>query len=204
MPSRRPSSCTPRCRAGSSERSSAPRSSSSPSGLRSGTRDSTGSTSRATASQIRTLAEITLTLVLFADASRIDLRTAWREHAVPARLLGIGLPLTIFAGWLVGVLAVRRSGRGGGPDPCGHPRSDRRCARPGGRHRRAPAFQDPPGPERRERPERRALRPDPAGRDRDRRHRRREDHRSPRRRGWLSRRSAAARSAASSRVRSRR
>ena len=56
-------------------------------------------------SQIRTLAEITLTLVLFADASRIDLRTAWREHAVPARLLGIGLPLTIFAGWLVGVVA---------------------------------------------------------------------------------------------------
>ena len=56
-------------------------------------------------SQIRTLAEITLTLVLFADASRIDLRTAWREHAVPARLLGIGLPLTIFAGWLIGVVA---------------------------------------------------------------------------------------------------
>ena len=54
--------------------------------------------------QIRTLAEITLTLVLFGDASRIDLRTAWREYAVPARLLGIGLPLTIAAGWLAGVL----------------------------------------------------------------------------------------------------
>ena len=41
-------------------------------------------------SEIRRLAEITLTLVLFADASRIDLRTAWREHAVPAHLLGSG------------------------------------------------------------------------------------------------------------------
>jgi sodium/hydrogen antiporter len=56
--------------------------------------------------QIRTLAELTLTLVLFADASRIDLRTAWREHAVPARLLGIGLPLTILAGWLAGVAVL--------------------------------------------------------------------------------------------------
>jgi sodium/hydrogen antiporter len=61
-------------------------------------------------SQIRMLAEITLTLVLFADASRIDLRTAWKEHAVPARLLGIGLPLTILAGWLIGVVAFGELG----------------------------------------------------------------------------------------------
>jgi NhaP-type Na+/H+ or K+/H+ antiporter len=53
---------------------------------------------------IRTLAEITLTLVLFADASRIDLRTAWREYRVPALLLGIGLPLTILAGWGAGLV----------------------------------------------------------------------------------------------------
>ena len=53
--------------------------------------------------QVRILAETTLTLVLFADASRIDVRALRREYRVPARLLGIGLPLTIAAGWLVGV-----------------------------------------------------------------------------------------------------
>ncbi len=47
---------------------------------------------------IRVLAEATLALVLFADASRIDLSALRREYAVPARLLGIGLPLTILAG----------------------------------------------------------------------------------------------------------
>ena len=39
---------------------------------------------------VRLLAEVTLTLVLFADASRIDLRTLRRELAFPARLLAIG------------------------------------------------------------------------------------------------------------------
>src|SRR5262249_24676383 len=48
---------------------------------------------------VRLLAEVTLTLVLFADASRIDLRALRREYTVPLRLLGIGLPLTILAGW---------------------------------------------------------------------------------------------------------
>jgi sodium/hydrogen antiporter len=53
--------------------------------------------------QVRILAELTLTLVLFADASRIDMPALRREYRVPARLLGIGLPLTIAAGWAVGV-----------------------------------------------------------------------------------------------------
>jgi sodium/hydrogen antiporter len=53
--------------------------------------------------EIRLLAEITLTLVLFADASRIDLGAARREYALPARLLGIGLPFTILLGCLLGV-----------------------------------------------------------------------------------------------------
>src|SRR4051812_7749591 len=52
---------------------------------------------------VRALAEATLGLVLFADASRIDLRALRREATVPARLLGIGLPLTIVAGTLVAV-----------------------------------------------------------------------------------------------------
>ncbi len=47
---------------------------------------------------LRFIAEATLALVLFADASRINLRLLRREIAIPARLLGIGLPLTIVAG----------------------------------------------------------------------------------------------------------
>jgi sodium/hydrogen antiporter len=49
---------------------------------------------------------VTLTLLLFADASRISLRALRSEYAVPARLLGIGLPLTIAAGALAGVTVV--------------------------------------------------------------------------------------------------
>jgi sodium/hydrogen antiporter len=52
---------------------------------------------------VKLLAEATLTLVLFADASRISLPALRTEFAVPARLLGIGLPLTIAFGTLAGV-----------------------------------------------------------------------------------------------------
>ena len=51
-----------------------------------------------TSSAVRTLAEATLALVLFADSSRIDLRRLRRRAGVPVRLLGIGLPLTIALG----------------------------------------------------------------------------------------------------------
>ena len=51
-----------------------------------------------TGESVKLLAEATLTLVLFVDASRIDLRTLRSEYAVPARLLGVGLPLTIALG----------------------------------------------------------------------------------------------------------
>jgi NhaP-type Na+/H+ or K+/H+ antiporter len=47
---------------------------------------------------VRALAEATLALVLFSDASRIDLGRLRREVGVPVRLLGIGLPLTIALG----------------------------------------------------------------------------------------------------------
>jgi sodium/hydrogen antiporter len=47
---------------------------------------------------VRALAEATLALVLFCDASRIDLGLLRREAGVPVRLLGIGLPLTIGLG----------------------------------------------------------------------------------------------------------
>src|SRR3954449_7838689 len=56
--------------------------------------------------QVKQLAEITLTLVLFSDASRISLRALRHEFAVPLRLLGIGLPLTILAGALVGAAVI--------------------------------------------------------------------------------------------------
>jgi NhaP-type Na+/H+ or K+/H+ antiporter len=48
---------------------------------------------------VKLLAEATLALVLFADASRIDVRALRGELAVPGRLLGIGLPLTLLAGF---------------------------------------------------------------------------------------------------------
>src|SRR3954453_18334625 len=47
---------------------------------------------------VRVLAEATLSLVLFSDASRIHLGALRGSVAVPARLLGIGLPLTIALG----------------------------------------------------------------------------------------------------------
>jgi NhaP-type Na+/H+ or K+/H+ antiporter len=50
---------------------------------------------------VRALAEATLALSLFADASRIDLGQLRRQAGVPLRLLGIGLPLTIALGTVV-------------------------------------------------------------------------------------------------------
>ena len=52
---------------------------------------------------VRWIAEATLAVVLFSDASRIDLAALRREYVVPLRLLAIGLPLTIVAGALAGV-----------------------------------------------------------------------------------------------------
>lgn len=54
---------------------------------------------------IHVLAEVTLVVVLFTDAARIDLELLRREHNLPVRLLAIGLPLSIAAGtptaWLL-------------------------------------------------------------------------------------------------------
>ncbi len=44
------------------------------------------------------LAELTLVLVLFTDASRIELSCLRREGSLPARLLAVGMPLTIVLG----------------------------------------------------------------------------------------------------------
>ena len=51
------------------------------------------------------LTELTLVLVLFTDAVRIDLAHLRLQKSLPARLLGIGLPLTVaagaFAAWML-------------------------------------------------------------------------------------------------------
>src|SRR5262245_33577218 len=54
----------------------------------------------ASGESVKLLAEATLTVVLFSDASRIDLKALRSTLGIPARLLGIGLPLTILAGFL--------------------------------------------------------------------------------------------------------
>src|SRR5215467_5909600 len=48
---------------------------------------------------VKLLASATLAVVLFGDAARIDLRALREEFRLPARLLGIGLPLTIASGF---------------------------------------------------------------------------------------------------------
>ena len=53
---------------------------------------------------IRTLAELTLALVLFTDAAGADLAVLRKTEALPTRLLLIGLPLTIVLGFGVAVL----------------------------------------------------------------------------------------------------
>jgi sodium/hydrogen antiporter len=50
---------------------------------------------------LRALAEATLVLVLFSDASRVNLRTLGGDWGLYARLLGVGLPLTIGLGTLL-------------------------------------------------------------------------------------------------------
>jgi len=53
---------------------------------------------------LRTLADITLSLVLFLDAANADLRVVERSWKIPGRMLAIGLPLTILLGLGVGLL----------------------------------------------------------------------------------------------------
>ncbi len=60
---------------------------------------------------IRSLAEVTLALVLFSDASTLDTRLLSREADLPVRLLAVGLPLTIVVGtltafWLIPSLGL--------------------------------------------------------------------------------------------------
>ncbi len=53
---------------------------------------------------IHGLVEITLVLVLFSDAARIDLSQVRRDHNLPTRMLFVGMPLTIVAGTVVALI----------------------------------------------------------------------------------------------------
>jgi NhaP-type Na+/H+ or K+/H+ antiporter len=52
-------------------------------------------------STARSIAEITLALVLFVDASRVNVRKLRHDAVLPIRLLAVGLPLTIALGFVV-------------------------------------------------------------------------------------------------------
>ena len=60
---------------------------------------------------VRLLAELTLVLVLFADASRIDLKLLFRERELPLRLLSVGLALNIVLGTLAALVLFGEIGR---------------------------------------------------------------------------------------------
>ena len=55
---------------------------------------------------IRNLAEVTLAMVLFTDAAGADVRVLKNISKVPARLLLVGLPLTIALGFAVGAVLI--------------------------------------------------------------------------------------------------
>ena len=76
---------------------------------------------------VKTLAEVTLVLVLFSDASRVGLRDLRTDLGLCLRLLGIGLPLTIGLGpcWRSGCSTGSVSG-----SPCWWARRWRRRMRP--------------------------------------------------------------------------
>ena len=56
-------------------------------------------------STVHVLAELTLGLLLFADASKVPLTAARHDLPLTARLLGIGLPLSIAVGLALAILA---------------------------------------------------------------------------------------------------
>ena len=53
------------------------------------------------ATPVKLLAEITLMLLLFVDATNLNLPRLIKERKLPIRLLGIGLPITMIAGALI-------------------------------------------------------------------------------------------------------
>lgn len=58
------------------------------------------------ATSIHLIAEITLALLLFTDASRVNVRELRADAGLPVRLLGIGLPLSVMAGAVIAGMLV--------------------------------------------------------------------------------------------------
>jgi NhaP-type Na+/H+ or K+/H+ antiporter len=59
---------------------------------------------------VEQLTELTLAAILFADASTLSLHDVRQDAGLPARLLGIGLPLTIVAGTVLAFLLFPHEG----------------------------------------------------------------------------------------------
>ena len=55
---------------------------------------------------IHVIAEVTLILVLFTDAARIDLKRLRSDHDIPLRMLLIGMPLTVIAGTIAAIAVL--------------------------------------------------------------------------------------------------
>lgn len=58
----------------------------------------------AKAPAVKIMAEVTLMLVLFVDATTLNLKRLIKERRLPMRLLGIGLPITMVVGALIAIL----------------------------------------------------------------------------------------------------
>ena len=52
---------------------------------------------------VQVVAEVTLILVLFTNASTLNLKRLRAEYHIPLRLLGVGLPLTMVLGFLIAI-----------------------------------------------------------------------------------------------------
>jgi sodium/hydrogen antiporter len=55
---------------------------------------------------VKLIGEITLVIILFVDASTVNLQTLRMQRGIPLRLLGIGLPLTMALGFVVAAFLV--------------------------------------------------------------------------------------------------
>lgn len=61
---------------------------------------------------VRVLTEITLALLLFADASTLDFQRLSHDAGLPLRLLGVGLPMTIALGGIIALILFSGEGLG--------------------------------------------------------------------------------------------
>jgi NhaP-type Na+/H+ or K+/H+ antiporter len=61
------------------------------------------------AASVHLIAEVTLALLLFADAARVNVQELRSDPGLPTRLLSVGLPLCIVPGWPGDEPRARRS-----------------------------------------------------------------------------------------------